>query len=114
MHDALMVELPLESWREDLVLVRSVMEEVGKVATGGLEVRTDAQVMMPGERLLCEADSEWRRWQRVVQATAKNPLNYQDASVPYLSTYKKEEEGSQSGSQSFGWTPPAERLEVGL
>jgi DNA polymerase I-like protein with 3'-5' exonuclease and polymerase domains len=65
MHDAILVELPLETWRDDLDMVRHVMAEVSK-ALIGLEIRTDERVMMPGERYLTELDEEWERWRRVV------------------------------------------------
>ena len=68
MHDAIMVELPLENWRAALDRVRAVMEAVGEIVTGGLKIRTDERVMMPGERYVSEADGEWGQWQRIWRA----------------------------------------------
>lgn len=71
MHDAIMVELPLATWQEDLLLVRSVMEDVSKVVTGSLVIRTEARAMMPGERYLREQDEGWDQWQNVMRWTAQ-------------------------------------------
>ncbi len=68
MHDAIMVELPLATWRADLDLIRTVMEDVSEIVTGGLRIRTDEHVLMPGDRLISPDDDEWGQWRRVVQA----------------------------------------------
>jgi DNA polymerase-1 len=67
MHDAIMVELPLATWQSDLAEVRSIMEEVGKVVANGLHVRTDAKVLLPGQRYIEETDDEFSRWQKLAK-----------------------------------------------
>ncbi len=68
MHDAIMVELPLATWRADLDLVRTVMEDVSEIVTGGLRIRTDEHVLMPGDGSSRRTDDGWEQWRRVILA----------------------------------------------
>jgi DNA polymerase I-like protein with 3'-5' exonuclease and polymerase domains len=51
-HDAVMVQAPLDTLSQDIVLAREIMERVSLSFTRGLLVRTDARVLRPGERYL--------------------------------------------------------------
>jgi DNA polymerase I len=68
MHDAIMLELPIESWRADLDRVRAVMEAASEVATGGLRIRTEPRVMLPGQRYVQEGDDGWDQWQLIMRS----------------------------------------------
>jgi DNA polymerase-1 len=47
-HDAVLVEMAEEGHEAELAEIRRIMEEAGKAITGGLTIRTDADLVMPG------------------------------------------------------------------
>lgn len=51
-HDALLILVPAEQAQADIRTARSIMERVSLSFTRGLRVRTDAKVLMPGDRLI--------------------------------------------------------------
>jgi DNA polymerase I-like protein with 3'-5' exonuclease and polymerase domains len=48
-HDAVLVEMDEDGYVEELAEIRTLMERAGRVVTGGLGIRSDADLVMPGE-----------------------------------------------------------------
>lgn len=48
-HDAVLIEMEEDGHEEELGQVRRLMEKAGRVITGGMTIRTDAELVMPGE-----------------------------------------------------------------
>jgi hypothetical protein len=48
-HDAVLVEMDEDGYVEELAKIRTLMERAGRVVTGGLGIRSDADLVMPGE-----------------------------------------------------------------
>jgi len=51
-HDAIMLMAPLDRLVEDLAAARAIMERASLSFTRGLRVRTEAKILLPGQRLL--------------------------------------------------------------
>jgi hypothetical protein len=69
-HDAIMIMAPLETLSRDVALAQEIMERVSLSFTRGLLVRTEARILLPGQRYLEPRGS--RLWQ-IVMALMDGP-----------------------------------------
>lgn len=66
-HDAVLIAAPLDRLDADVATTRALMERAGAAVTGGLPVRTDAEVIRWPDRYTDERGSEmWRRVMRLL------------------------------------------------
>jgi DNA polymerase I len=109
MHDAIMVRLPLATWREDLDRVRRVMAEVSKAMLGDFELFTDERVIMPGERYLREGEEGWGQWQKVAAILERHVAGQDNRRLtPVVTSYQyKKEKNPPSGVWGVPGAPPA-------
>lgn len=57
-HDAVLVEMDEDGWREELACIRTLMTEAAFVVTDGLNVSTDTELVMPGENYVDSRGAE--------------------------------------------------------
>ena len=61
-HDAMLIAAPLDRLEDDVATVRSLMGRAGAAVTGGLAVRTDAELVRWPDRYMDERGAVmWRR-----------------------------------------------------
>jgi DNA polymerase I-like protein with 3'-5' exonuclease and polymerase domains len=66
-HDAFLIEAPLDQLDDIVVTTKSLMEKAGALVTGGLTVKTDEKVILPGAHYMDEKGVEmWRRVNRLL------------------------------------------------
>jgi DNA polymerase I len=63
-HDAFLITAPLGRLDEDVALMRSLMSRAGRAVTGGLDIRTDAEIVRWPARYMDERGAAM--WQRVM------------------------------------------------
>jgi DNA polymerase I len=63
-HDAFLIAAPLEQLDSRLALMREMMSEAGRHVTGGLSIRTDAEVVRYPDRYMDERGKVM--WERVL------------------------------------------------
>lgn len=64
MHDAFLITAPLDRLDEDVAKMRKVMSKAGRAVTGGLDIRTDAEVVRFPGRYVDERGKPM--WEKVV------------------------------------------------
>jgi hypothetical protein len=62
-HDAFLIQAPLERLNQDVEQTRALMTEAGRAVTGGFPVRTDASVVRFPDRYMDEGGQAM--WERV-------------------------------------------------
>ena len=62
-HDAFLIAAPLERLDNDVATIRALMSRAGRAVTGGLEVRTDAEIVRWPDRFMDARGAEM--WNRV-------------------------------------------------
>jgi len=61
-HDAFLIAAPLSRLDEDVAAMQKMMSKAGQAVTGGLDVRTDADVIRWPQRYMDErGEAMWRR-----------------------------------------------------
>jgi hypothetical protein len=63
-HDAFLIAAPLERLDSDVAEMRALMSRAGRAVTGGLDVRTEAEVVRWPDRFMDPRGAAM--WQRVV------------------------------------------------
>jgi DNA polymerase-1 len=63
-HDAFLIAAPLDRLDADVATMRSLMSRAGRAVTGGLDVRTDADVVRWPDRFMDPRGAAM--WRRVV------------------------------------------------
>jgi len=63
-HDAFLIAAPLGRLGEDVTLMSSLMSRAGRAVTGGLDVRTDAEIVRWPARYMDERGAAM--WARVI------------------------------------------------
>jgi DNA polymerase-1 len=72
-HDALLVQAPLPLLEDKVALTRSLMSRAGRMVTGGLDVRTDAQVIAHPDRYRDSRGTEmWGRAMSLLTAIERD------------------------------------------
>ena len=64
MHDAFLIGAPLDRLDDDIAKMRDVMSKAGRAVTGGLDIRTDAEVVRFPDRYM--DDRGKAMWAKVV------------------------------------------------
>ena len=64
-HDAFLISAPIHRLDDDIAHMREIMTKAGNVVTGGLDIRTSAQVFRWPNRFMSESGLEM--WQRVTR-----------------------------------------------
>jgi hypothetical protein len=78
-HDAFLIMVPLSRLDADVALMRELMTEAGRVVTGGLRVRTEAEVVRYPDRYMDErGEIMWHRVQSLL------PSAISDTGVDYI------------------------------
>jgi len=61
-HDAFLIAAPLSRFDEDVAAMQAIMSEAGRYVTGGLDIRTDADVIRWPDRYMDErGEVMWRK-----------------------------------------------------
>ena len=63
-HDAFLIAAPLERLEDDIAAMRDIMTKAGRAVTGGLDIRTDAEVVRWPDRYMDERGKEM--WEKVM------------------------------------------------
>jgi hypothetical protein len=63
-HDAFLIAAPLSRLGEDVALMRDLMSRAGRAVTGGLDIRTDADIVRWPARYMDERGAAM--WARVM------------------------------------------------
>ena len=63
-HDAFLIAAPLERLEDDITAMRDMMKKAGRAVTGGLDIRTDAEIVRWPDRYMDERGREM--WQKVM------------------------------------------------
>jgi DNA polymerase-1 len=63
-HDAFLIAAPLERLDSDVATMRALMSQAGQAVTGGLDVRTDAEVIRWPDRFMDKRGAAM--WDRIV------------------------------------------------
>jgi DNA polymerase-1 len=63
-HDAFLIAAPLERLDSDVATMRALMSRAGRAVTGGLDVRTDAEVVCWPDRFMDPKGAAM--WNRVI------------------------------------------------
>lgn len=71
-HDALLIEMDKNGWQEELAEIRRLMDEAGKVVTGGLRIPTDVELVFPGENYLDGRGAEF--WKIAASVLGRGPF----------------------------------------
>ena len=69
-HDALLIAAPLDRLDDDMAEMRDIMSKAGRVVTGGLDIRTDAEVVKFPHRYMDERGK--RMWDKVITLLDKS------------------------------------------
>ena len=77
-HDAVLLEAPLERLNEDIARLRAIMGEVSKIVLNGFEVRTDVEVVRWPDRYMDERGEVM--WERVMRLLGELEMEAQ----PYI------------------------------
>ena len=64
-HDAILLEAPLETLDRDIVRLREIMTEAGRIVLDGFPVRTDADVVRHPDRYMDNRGLDM--WRMVIQ-----------------------------------------------
>jgi hypothetical protein len=75
-HDALLVELDLDCWKEALAHARYLMEEAAMAVTGGLRIPTDVELVSPLENYIDGRGAEF--WNIAGCVTGRMPYRLQE------------------------------------
>jgi DNA polymerase-1 len=70
-HDAFLVAAPLSRLEADISTMRDIMSKAGRAVTGGLDIRTDAEVVRWPGRYMDERGKAM--WERVVTLAERTP-----------------------------------------
>lgn len=70
-HDALLIEMDLDGWEEELAEIRHLMEEAAMAVTGGLRIPTDVELVSPLENYLDKRGAEF--WQIAGYVLGREP-----------------------------------------
>ncbi len=76
-HDAVVIQAPLDRLDHDVARMQSLMTEAGRIVTGGLPVRTEAAVVRWPDRYMDKRGKEM--WQRVIRLLGQETLSISDA-----------------------------------
>jgi DNA polymerase I len=61
-HDAFLINAPLDRLDEDVAKMRQIMSKAGRAVTGGLDIRTDAEVVrFPGRYMDERGKAMWEK-----------------------------------------------------
>jgi DNA polymerase-1 len=61
-HDAFLIAAPLERLEDDVGAMRDIMSKAGRAVTGGLDIRTDAEVVRwPGRYMDERGRTMWEK-----------------------------------------------------
>jgi DNA polymerase-1 len=81
-HDAILLEAPLETLNRDVEQLREIMTEAGRIVLDGFPVRTDAEVVRSPDRYSDKRGVEmWRMVQEILAATRTPTSPYPDTHV---------------------------------
>jgi DNA polymerase I len=69
-HDAFLIAAPLERLNADIVAMRDIMAKAGRAVTGGLDIRTDAEIVRWPDHYMDERGKEM--WKKVVGLLGKS------------------------------------------
>jgi DNA polymerase-1 len=69
-HDAFLIAAPLERLEDDITAMRDMMKKAGRAVTGGLDIRTDAEVVRWPDRYMDERGRAM--WKKVVSLLDTN------------------------------------------
>ena len=74
-HDAFVIQAPLDRLEHDIALMQRLMTEAGRIVTGGLPVRTDAVVVRWPERYMDEDRGRimWEHIMRLLREGSRSP-----------------------------------------
>ena len=64
MHDAFLIAAPLDRLDQDVAEMRALMTAAGRAVTGGLDIRTDAEIVRWPDRYMDERGAAM--WGRVM------------------------------------------------
>jgi hypothetical protein len=68
-HDAILLEAPLETFDEDVKKLQAIMTEAGAMVLGGFEVRTDAYLIRYPDQYMDERGAKmWEKVTRFVES----------------------------------------------
>ena len=88
-HDAFLIAAPLNRLEDDIAAMRDMMTKAGRAVTGGLDIRTDAEVVRwPGRYMDDRGKAMWAKvmksawWRRHEQISSHNVSRRRDGSVP--------------------------------
>ena len=71
-HDAFLIAAPLERLEADVAAMRDMMTKAGRAVTGGLDIRTDAEVVRWPGRYMDERGKEmWRKVVSLLEGTRR-------------------------------------------
>src|SRR4051812_15555068 len=71
-HDAFLITAPLDRLGEEVAAMRGVMTEAGRAVTGGLEIRTDAEIVRWPDRYMDErGEAMWNKVMAVLDRTKR-------------------------------------------
>jgi DNA polymerase I-like protein with 3'-5' exonuclease and polymerase domains len=69
-HDAFLIAAPLERLEDDVGAMRDIMAKAGRAVTGGLDIRTDAEIVRWPDRYMDERGEAM--WEKVVSLLGKS------------------------------------------
>ena len=69
-HDAFLIAAPLDRLDDDIVEMREIMSKAGRAVTGGLDIRTDAEVIKFPDRYMDERGK--KMWDKVITLLDKS------------------------------------------
>ena len=71
-HDAFLIAAPLDRLEADIAAMRGMMSKAGRAVTGGLDIRTDAEIVRWPGRYMDERGKEmWRKVVSLLEGTRR-------------------------------------------
>jgi DNA polymerase I len=71
-HDAFLIAAPLHRLEDDIAAMRGIMSKAGRAVTGGLDIRTDAEIVRWPDRYMDERGKEmWRKVVSLLEGTRR-------------------------------------------